>query len=512
MNQRDAGRPKGAPVKHAHAKEHGKISDDYDDAVLYLKQVFQNHDPIQFRDLRAGTDGDVRVCIVYCDGMVDSKRIDDHMIRPLMEVDLEKLPCIHEEMLLSKVFQLHSAKSVSTFDEVIDAITSGETAVFVRGLEQALIFDTKGFDKRSIAEPEGEKILSGPREGFTESLLQNTAMVQRKVKTEHLKMTFRTVGTQTKTKLCVAYIQDIANAQVVEEMYSRLDGIDIDGILDSNYINELIRDNPRSPFRSMGYTERPDVIAAKLLEGRVALFVDGTPVVLTAPYLFVENFQSNEDYYLNFYFTSFTRMLRIVGFLLTTMLPSLYIATVAFHHEMLPSPLFISITMERSNVPLPAALEAVIMLLVFEILRETAVRMQANVGQALSIVGALVVGQAAVEAKLVAAPMLIVIAMSGITSLLIPKMIAPILLVRFGMLILASCYGYLGVTIGFAFLLTHILDLHSFGVWQLSSDRKLQYQGIKDTFFRAPIYLMLTRPFALSRNTQRQRRKPEDQA
>jgi hypothetical protein len=208
------------------------------------------------------------------------------------------------------------------------------------------------------------------------------------------------------------------------------------------------------------------VVAAKLLEGRIAVFVDGTPVVLTLPYLFIENFQSNEDYYLSFYYTTFTRALRILGFFLTILVPAIYIAIVAYHQEMLPAPLLISIATERQGVPLPAALEAMIMLVVFEIFRETALRMQTNVGQALSIVGALEVGQAAVEAKLIAAP-IIIVAMSGITSLLVPKMNAPILLLRFGILLLASCLGFLGVTVGFAFLLAHVLGLQGKSAYKI---------------------------------------------
>ncbi len=252
------------------------------------------------------------------------------------------------------------------------------------------------------------------------------------------------------------------------------------------------------------------MVTAKLLEGRIALFVDGTPVVLTLPYLFIENFQSSEDYYLSFYYTSFCRGLRILGFFLSILVPAIYIAVVAYHQEMLPAPLLISIATERQSVPLPAALEAIIMLVVFEILRETALRMQSNVGQALSIVGALVVGQAAVEAKLVAAPMIIIVALAGITSLLVPRLNAPALILRFGILLLASCMGFLGVTVGVAFLLAHILSLRSFGLWQLAPDRKIRYQEVKDTVTRAPWYQMLWRPERLARNVVRQKSSREE--
>lgn len=381
------------------AGAHGKATGGCDAMYRYLKKVFEGNDPINFRDLQGGIDGGTRVCLVSCDGLVDSALVDNHLLRPLMEMDDAGMQKLHSNAnaLLSSVFQMLSVKKTNDYDEMIEGIVYGDTLVIIDGLKEALLFDTKSFQTRSVSEPEGEKVLSGPREGFTEALMQNAGMVRRKLRTENLKMRYFKVGRRTKTQLCVAYLDGVARPEVVQELFHRLEQIDIDGVLDANYINELIRDKAWSPFRSMGYTERPDVVAAKLLEGRVALFVDGTPVVLTVPYLFVENFQSNEDYYLSFYYTSFSRFLRIIGFFMTTMLPGIYIAIVAYHQEMLPSPLMISIAVERQTVPLPSALEAIVMLVLFEILRETALRMQGNVGQAMSIVGALVVGQAAVE-------------------------------------------------------------------------------------------------------------------
>ena len=258
-------------------------------------------------------------------------------------------------------------------------------------------------------------------------------------------------------------------------------------------------------FRTAGYTERPDVVAGKLLEGRIAVFVDGSPVVLTVPYLFIENFQSNEDYYLSYYYTSFSRILRIVSFFLTITVPALYIAVVAYHQEMLPTPLMVNIAVESHNVPLPAALEAFVLLIMFDILRETGVRMPLGVGQALSIVGALVVGSAAVEADLVSATMIIVTAISGITSLLVPRMSSAVVLLRFVLLLLASGFGFFGLTMGLSALLVHMLHIESFGVLQLTPDRELRFQRVKDTAIRAPWWLMKTRPGAITENSIRQR-------
>ena len=249
-------------------------------------------------------------------------------------------------------------------------------------------------------------------------------------------------------------------------------------------------------------------MAAKLLEGRIAIFLDGTPVVLTVPYLFIENFQNSEDYYLNFFYTSFSRVLRILGFFLTVTVPGFYIAIVAFHHEMLPTPLLINIASERTGVPLPASAEAFIMLIVFDILRETGVRMPSNIGQALSIVGALVIGQAAVEARLVAAPMIIIVGITGITGLLVPRMNAPIIFVRIFILIGASVFGLFGMMLTLCTLFIHMLNLDSFGVSQLTPSGKLQFQQIKDMAIRAPWWKMIQLPKRTAWSTIRQKTPP----
>ncbi|SHK84465.1 spore germination protein [Desulforamulus aeronauticus] len=499
-----------ALLNHQVARD--EVSGRYDETVGYLKELFRDDDVMQFRELQNKNAGDLRFCLVYCDGLVDSELIGAQLIRPLLELQLDVREKITADALLEQIIQTVSGKKLCSYREIVRAVTGGDTLLITNVLKEGLLFSVKKFETRSVSEPEGEKILSGPREGFTEELLSNLSMIRRKLRTNRLKMRFYTIGKETQTQLGIAYLDEIVNENILKELYRRLDTIDIDGVLDTNYITELVRDNPWSPFRSIGYTERPDVVAGKLLEGRIALFVDGTPVVLTLPYLFIENFQSNEDYYLNFYYTSFSRFLRILGFFLTVLVPAVYIAIAAYHQEMLPAPILIRIAIERQRVPLPAALECFLMLLVFDILRETGLRMPTNVGQTLGIVGALVVGQAAVEAGLVAAPMIIVVAMAGITSLLIPKMNAPVIYIRFGILALGASLGFLGVTLGCALLLAHVLSLHSFGVSQLASGHKLQYQEIKDTVIRAPWWQMRLRPFQLSPNRVREKSGKREQS
>ncbi len=228
------------------------------------------------------------------------------------------------------------------------------------------------------------------------------------------------------------------------------------------------------------------------------LLTDGTPVVLTLPYVFAENFQSNEDYYLNYIYSTFGRFLRLISFFIAIATPAFYIALVAYHQEMMPPQLYITIAAERLNVPFPAAIESFLLLIVFDILKETGIRMPSNLGQALSIVGALVIGQAAVEARLVAAPMIIIVAITAITSLLIPKINTPAIVFRYFLLALASGFGYFGFMMGLSILVIHIISIRSFGIPYMTPIDKLSFKGqdLKDTGVRAPWWNMKTRPKA----------------
>lgn len=478
---------------------------DLKENIARMKSILHNVDIAQYREFETLINHKiVQMCFIYLDGVVNSEIIDGYILKPIMGEHITEKGKTTVDYLLDRVIQINSVKKLATVSEMIDGILYGDSLLLVDGCSQGILMDTKQFTTRSISEPDGEKILSGPREGFSESLMQNLSLVRRKLRTPELKMQFYSVGQRSNTQLCITYMQGLVKQETLDLLYKRLEKIDIDAILDANYITELVRDNAYSIFRTTGYTERPDVVAGKLLEGRIAIFVDGTPVVLTVPYLFIENFQSNEDYYLNFYYTSFSRLLRIAGFFLSIIIPAFYVAMVSFHQEILPKPLLTNIAADTHNVPFPAALEALLLLIMFDLLRETGIRMPLGVGQALSIVGALVVGSAAVEADLISAPMIIITAISGIASLLIPKMNAPVVLSRIVLLLVASLFGLYGLILGLAILLIHILKLESFGVAQLTQDKPYTYQRIKDTFIRAPWWQMRTRPWALTKNKTRQ--------
>ena len=480
-----------------------KVSASLEENVALMKKLFEDVDIMRYRFIEE--DGRKDVAIIFSDGLVDSSIINDNILRPMMQG--EPLPKGPNRMkrLTGEVVQVNESELTSDIKKIVGSVTYGDSILFAEGSEEAAILNTKSFPTRSVMEPDSEKTLAGPREGFTESVMQNISLLRRRARTADFKIRNMTIGRITQTSVMVCYLDGVVNRNALEDLMNRLSRIDIDGVLDSNYLTELIREHRYSLFRTIGYTERPDVVIGKLLEGRIAVLVDGTPIVLTLPYLFIESFQSSEDYSLSFYYTSFSRILRMLGFFMTISVPGLYIAVVAFHHEMLPSPLLLNITAERASVPLPAALEAFIMLITFDILRETGVRMPTNIGQALSIVGALVIGQAAVEAKLVAAPMIIVVAITGITNLLVPKLNAPVIYFRLLTLLLASMFGFFGLTIGLSFVLIHLINLSSFSIPYVSLDGNMNFAHVKDIAIRAPWWKMVTRPDGLSKNRIRQK-------
>lgn len=479
------------------------LSSSLEKNIDEVKNIFVDDATIGMRWITNCHNTALKYCIVQNDGLVSAAIINENIIKPLMlsKVSLNKGQQI--DILIHQVISTNQIKKTNQWQEIIEAVTYGDTILFVDGESEALLLNSKGFNTRAIAEPSGERILSGPREGFCEALMINLSMVKRRIRNNELKIKFQSFGVRTHTQVCICYIDSVVNKKVLAELYRRLETIDIDGVLDSNYITEFIRDSRLSPFPTTGYTERPDVVVGKLLEGRIALFVDGSPVVLTLPYLFVENFQSNEDYYLSYYYTSFERFLRFLGFILSVTVPAFYIVIVAFNQEVLPTTLLTNIVRERTGVPLPAVMEAIVMLILFDILKETGIRLPTGIGQALSIVGALVVGQSAVSAKLVAAPMLIVVAITAITGLLVPKLNAPIIYIRTMLITLSATLGLLGFIAGISIIMTHLLNLHSFGIPQMVSMDDLKYQEVKDTFVRGPWWKMIDRPAVLTKNKTR---------
>lgn len=480
-----------------------KISGNLKNDVLLFKEIFKKDSVLRIKNIKTGILGGLDCVMMYMDGMVDPSRLNESVVKPLLVM---KSPLKDEntaEYIEKQVLFACDVKRKDSVGKIIESVLYGEALLLIDGSTEAVVIDAKGWRTRGISEPSEEKVLEGPREGFDEAALLNVAMVRRKLQTPDFCAEMQRVGRRTATIVFVCYLGSLADSKTVAEIKRRISKIDIDGILDSNYITEQIRDGKYSLFKTVGTTERPDVVAAKLLEGRIAVIVDGTPVVLTIPYLFSESFQSDEDYYLNFLISSAGRILRYICFFLSVSIPAVFIALSTFHKDLLPTSLAIAVAQLRGGVPFSPFTECIIMIFVFEILKETGVRMPQSLGHALSIVGGLVVGQAAVEARIISTPMLIVIALSGISGLMIPRLRGAVFYLRLIFVILAALFGLYGFFAGITVTVMHIVSLTSFGTDYTVSLRKAGFQSLKDTFWRAPWPLMKKRP-EFNRNITRQ--------
>jgi spore germination protein KA len=407
-------------------------------------------------------------------------------------------------------------EDVFNIDQIIESCLSGDAVLIIQGCTKALAINTKAWASRSIEEPKTEAVVRGPREGFTETITTNMTMLRRKIKSPNLVFEAMRIGRETRTNVCIAYLKDIVNAELVTEIKERLNRIDTDAILESGYIEQYIEDEPLSIFPTIGNSEKPDSAAAKILEGRVAIIIDGTPFVLIVPMLFIEGFQNSEDYYSRTIFSNFMRLLRYLAFFISILAPAFYVMLSVFHQELIPTTLLFTMAANREGVPFPAVMEAELMLITFEILREAGVRLPRPVGQAVSIVGALVIGEAAVSAGLVGGLMVIVTAITAVSSFVVPVYTDVGSILRMVTLFMVAFLGIFGLAITFLGVLIHLASIRSFGTPYLSPLAPLSKGDIKDSFIRMPLWKMKTRPRLIGMNNmQRQENgvkpeKPED--
>ena len=493
-------------------QEYQPISKDLKRNLNSIKVYFENATDIVIREFELGIEQQVKAFLVMVDGLVDKMAVNESLMKSLMlnarasepNQGINKKNIYH--FIKDCALSIASVKETNTFEDTVDCILSGDVAIFIDGSTSVIIASIRGWESRGVMEPVTETVVRGPREGFTETLRVNTSLLRRKIKNHNLKFEMVVIGKQTKTNICITYIKGIADHKIVQEVKERLKRIDTDSILESGYVESFIEDASFSLFPTVGNTEKPDIVCAKILEGRVAILVDGTPFVLTVPYLFTEGFQNSEDYYSRPFFASFIRLLRWISFFIAISLPAVYIAIASYHQELLPPALLVTISAAEEGTPFPIFIEAIIMLIIFEILREAGVRLPKVVGQAVSIVGALVIGEAAVTAGLIGAPMVIVVALTAISSFVITPFSDAISLLRILLTFLAGVAGQYGIMLGLAGILTHICSLSSFGAPYMSPIAPFNKSDMKDVFIRVPWWAMLARPRVIGmKNPNRQK-------
>lgn len=478
--------------------------------VAAFRAYLKDDDTIVYRTFENKLSPNLRGCIIFTETLVNTPVIDRHILSPLVNSklkDIRQKPYLIDTVA-EQILETNEVKLPATLEDAINSLLIGDTIIVLDGAHTAIATNTKSYPARSVGTPDTETTLSGPKEAFCEVLVFNMGLIRRKVKNPKLKLKTIEVGKITKTRVCLSYIDGLVNSKLLAEIEARLNAFEIDSALDSNYLSELMCEGKVTPFKTVGTTERPDVVAAKILEGRVAILCDGSPFALTVPFLFLENFQSNEDYYTNFFFSSFLRILRYISFIISISLPALYVALISYHKEMIPLNLLLSIVNSRDAVPFPTALEMFILLILFDLLREAGLRLPKPVGGTIGTVGGIVLGQSIVSARIVSAEMIIIVAVCAITSFLTPKLDIEIILTRAFLLISAAALGIYGFALGSIAILVHLSTLDSFGIEYLSYLSAIRPQAVKDVYIRAPWRRMRLRPTAIQkRNITRLRRK-----
>ncbi|MDT8860772.1 spore germination protein [Alkalihalobacillus sp. MEB130] len=469
---------------------------------------------IKYREFQAHYYQSISVFICFVDGLVNEDVINMHIVKPLLEPNIHSNSAPTEDYytyIKKRIISTSSLKESNILDDVTEGVLSGETAIFINGFDHVLLVGTQGFEARSVEQPDTESSVRGSREGFNEVLKVNTSLIRRKINNPNLFFEEMKIGKQTKTKIRIGYINGIADSKVVEEVRNRLERIDTDMILESGYLEQYIEDHPYSIFPTVANSEKPDKIAAKLLEGRVAIFCDGTPFVLTVPHLFIETLQVGEDYYSRPYFASLLRLFRVLALLLTIATPSLFVAIATYHQEMVPSLLLVTMAAAEEKVPFPVFIEALMMIIVFELLKEAGVRMPRPVGSAISIVGALVIGEAAVQAGIVSAPMVIVIALTAISGFVVTALTDAVVLSRFFLLFSAASFGFYGILMATLVLLGHMCSLRSFGSPYLAPIAPIILSEWKDALIRLPLWLQKSRPQSVTRKKSKREKSLKNQ-
>ncbi|WP_199615718.1 spore germination protein [Paenibacillus alkalitolerans] len=481
------------------------LSSSLQQNIHTIAEVTGNSSDVVIRSFQRADGSDLS--IVYINGLSDEAVINENVLKPIMNgtglnVPLEKDASESFAAIKEKIITVGAITTVSDIGGLISALYDGNAVILAEGWEKAISVGCSKWEQRGVEEPSSQTVVRGPKEGFTENISTNVALLRRKIKSPDLWKIDRIIGRQTRTDVSVMYMKGIADEAVVQEVLLRLDRIETDSVLESGYLEELIQDKTFTPFPTMINTERPDTAAAALLEGQVAVFVDGTPFVLILPVTFFKFLLASEDYYQRFDISTFLRVLRFGAFTVSMLLPSLYIAITTFHQEMLPTTLLISLASQREGVPFPALFEALLMEITFEVLREAGIRMPRAIGPAISIVGALVLGQAAVEAGLVSAAMVIVVSFTAISNFIAPSVNIAIAarLIRFCLMFLAATLGLFGIMSGLFFLLIHMAGIRSFGVPYLTPVAPFVPGNWKDIFVRVPWPMMSTRPRLFSDN------------
>ncbi|MBR2385031.1 MAG: spore germination protein, partial [Clostridia bacterium] len=400
----------------------------------------------------------------------------------------------------ANLFLSPEKKEITEIEKIADEVVAGETVILCDGIDVGISFGLKNFEQRAISKPPTSTVIKGPREGFVESLPVNVSLMRRRIKSPDLRFENLKIGKYSQTTVSLCYIDSICDKKIVKKLRNKLNTINIDAILDSSYISKFLGEHRISIFKQIGNTEKPDILAAKILEGRIAIFVDGSPIALTVPYLLLEDFQSPNDYYGTSYSATFARIIRLFSVLISVLLPAFFVSAELFHLQLIPLSFLLTIVNSIKGIPLSPSYEMFFTLLIFEILNEASIRMPKYVGMVVSIVGGLVLGETAVNAGIISAPALMVIAFSAICLFTVPELEKSFSLIRFIFLLIAGTFGGYALIVSIAILLIYFVSFETYGTPLMAPFSPLIKEDLNDGIYKGFLTNKHRRPVSIPKS------------
>lgn len=466
-----------------------------------LSTTFSHSDDFKCRNFSIGK---TKCLLAYLDGNIDKLLFEQDVLRPLKNADNISAPYLN---WLENTLAYSDEIQVVSVENSPQNIASCDVAFYIDGEDDAYIFSLRKPCARAIGEPPTSSVMKGPREGFVEEIKTNSSMIRRRIKSPDLVSKNFTVGRYSNTSVVLMYLSGIADENIVQTLCDKISAIDVDGVIDSAYILSFLQTNKNSFFLQAGTTEKPDVVSAKLLEGRVAILVDGSPIVVTLPYLIFEDVQDGYDYYSGDWRASMIRAFRMLGALLTVFLPGAYVALQTYHFQLLPIKFLMTLMSATNNIPFPPAIEMLLVMTLFEILNQASIRMPRYFGISLSVVGAIVLGDTAVKAGLISSPSVLVVALSAIGIFCVPDQVGPMSILRFLYLCISAVTGFVGMIMLTVVIIAYLSDLDNFGTPYLAPYAPRIIPDLQDGMLKAGASSMELRPYSIPTANRRRIRK-----
>lgn len=460
-----------------------KLSADLEQNVINLRTIMSNSSDLTIKHALAGGH---KICIIFCEGMASTGTMANLIFRPLNSIGNDKKRTFDEivKIIRDELVIAGEQKHIETYDELTVNIMSGFVVILINGLDSGIAIGVQGYESRSVAESSTHSNVRGAMDGFVETVRTNVSLVRRRMKSPDMVFKMKTLGNISNTDICLCYLKNKVAKSLLDEIEKRLDSLPFETILEGGYIQPFLEEKGSGIFSEIGVTDRPDSFAAKLYAGRVGILIDGTPFALYIPMLFTENFTAVDDYTGRPVYASFIRILRYIAYFASILLPGGYVALANFNPELFPDTLLLNLSASLQDTPYPLLPECLLIHIFFEIMREAGLRLPKTIGHAVSIVGGLVIGDIVVTAGLVSAPLVLIVALSAITSFVVPDLYESTVVLRFCYIIAGGIWGILGITVVSAVFIIKVCSMNSYGIPLTAPVSPFSPRAMKDTFIR----------------------------